>query len=217
MITDQIDIINNCLHKTYENKKNIVNNNCVESDVEMRNEYSNDEKFLFQIKLDEFQCDKAITVRDEIKRNYSPHDILYGILSGIKMFEKILKILEYDSGGMINIETISRIVTPNVDKGIWYFENDLVSTDIQVVTFMRISLSDMRKVLQSIPNPNVCLSPSVFNVDGPKSFLKVVNETKNLRVFDFIPYLRPHTFNSDVIKSHCIYKLADKITLIFSN
>lgn len=214
ILTDQVEIINNCLRKTYDKKNE--DDSKVKSDVEMRNVYSNDEKFLFRITLDEFRCDKIIVVRDDIKRKkYSPHHILYGIFCGDRKFEKILKILEYDNPGIVNINSIGRIVTPNIDKGIWYFENDLVSTNIQVTTFIEMSLSDMRDILRSIPNPDVCLSPSVYNVNNPKSFLKIVNETKNLRIFDFIPYIRKHTINNQVVKSQFVYKLAEKINLIF--
>ena len=214
VIVDQIDVINNCLKKTYENKNS--NDNLLPSnDVEMNDLHSYDEKFLFRIKLDEFQCKNNIFINADIRNNYSPHDILYGIFSGDKKFEKLLRILEYDSNGKINLESISRVITANINKSIWYFERDLVATNIQVTTYIEMSLSDMRNVLRSIPDPNICLSPSEYNVDDPKLFLNIVNKSKNLRMFDFIPYVRNHTINSEIIKSHLVYKLADKITLIF--
>lgn len=211
IITDQVEIINNCLRKSYKSKIDLCSH-----DEEMRDSYSEDEKFLFEIKLDEFCSNGSndIILRDEIKI-FSPHDILYGILSMDKKFKNIFKILKYDNNGKIDIQNISHIVTANMDKGIWYFEKDLVPTNIRVTTFIELTLSDMRDVLRSIPNPNICLAPSSYNINNPKTFLEIVNENKFLQVFDFIPFVRKHTINSQIIKPHMVYRLSDKIRLIF--
>lgn len=213
---DQIDIINNSLRNIYTRKKDIITNtnNDNNNNVDMKPVYSEDEKFLFKITLDEFSnpIDKKVMIVPN-NGHFSPHDVMYGIFKGDKKFQDVLNNLQYNSGGRINAQSISNIVTANIDKRIWYFQNDLVPTNYKIKTFVELSLSEMSKLLKSIPIPSICSSPSIYNVTDPKSFTKTVN-SNDLKLFDFIPYVKNYTINDNIIKRNLVYKLADEIVLI---
>lgn len=214
---NQIDVINKCLRNIYAIQNNNVIENSSTDNVEMKPVYLETEKFLFQIFLDEFYKphSKNSFGNNNIITEFSPHEVLYGVLKGDKKFRDLLASLQYHSRGKINVQSISHMVTANIDKRIWYFRNELVYTNYKIKTFVELSISDMRTMLKSIPIPSICCRPSVYNVTDPKSFLQTVNDNEKA-LFDFIPFIKNHTLNDCIIKPNLVYRLASEITLIFT-
>lgn len=224
---DQIDVLNRCLRNIYNNNNShhtTKEDDVDAADVGMKELYAQEDKFLFQITLDEYhkpppQKEDATVPPVPPSKNlppHSPHAILYGVVTGDKKFTNILNILQYNSGGNINIESLSHIITANLDQSIWYFPHELVSTNYQIKTFVELSLSDMSNVLKGIPLPSICARPHVYNVTDPVSFLKTVNSNMNDKeIFDFTPYISKNDILDKTIKPHLVYKLADEIVLIF--
>ena len=204
-INIQKEILNKRLYTIFQRncQNNNNNNDNNSSDVTMNNTYDkNKDYFFFQIKLLEL-----IPKEDEIKNrnifsiNESPQKVFLEILRDDKTFKK---------RKINNFYHLCYMITPNLNKSIWYFENDLKQSKI-ITTYCKMNIKDMRDMLKNCPDPNICLLPSAYNISTPESFIqKIRTEFKEdtLKTFNFIPFIRINSLNS--IKENNVYYLYDK-------
>ena len=175
------------------------------TDCDMKNCYDENEYFLFQIVLHEYEPIKDYT-KIKTREPISPHAILYSILSGDTSAYQKLYIENRDK---ITLKTLGNIVTANINKRCWYFNNELVAT-YKIKTFARLTLTDMNDMVKCIPIPEICFHGVI---QQPKDFVDIVNKTNPLYLFDFIPYLQPQT----KLKRDLVYRLAEKINWLDIN
>ena len=183
------------------------NNKRKDVDVDMTNQYDAKEKFLFRISLAEF---RPKSDAPKIMVDYSPKEVIFGYLSGNVNFVKLLAQLNYLYG--LTFKSLAQIVTANIDKRYWYRESDLEEKGI-IHTFVNLSLEDIREILHSIPNPQVSLRESEYNVQDPVSFLRIVNDKNRhnrYNTIDLVPYLRKQTLMDGTICSQYVYRLSDQ-------
>ena len=108
---------------------------------------------------------------------------------------------------------LGNLITPCINKRKWYFKDDLIGSR-KLNLFIKISLIDMIEMLKNCPDPEICLSPTTFNIKTPEEFVVVVNNMINKSdifrfIFSFIKYIP-----SNIINPLAVYKLQDDIKVV---
>ena len=113
-----------------------------------------------------------------------------------------------------NVVDLFEMVTPNLNKHLWYIEKDLMINGLLTV-YCRMNLTDMKNMLKTCPKPTICLSPATYKITDPQDFVQLINglNDKVKKCLNFIPFLRDYSkYNS--IKPEGVYYLYDKIKII---
>ena len=184
--------------------RNIYDNVIHDSDISMENEFKDWEIFLFCITLVEYEPKVNYTKLD-IRINITPHQLLYGLFSSSSSkYKTILDSIKRSTNGLVDLSSIDKIVTANIDKRKWYFEDELKRKSY-IHTFIEISILEMQNIIHSHPVLRLIKNNKINN---PTDFQNIINNNKNVTcTLDFIPYLRNCTLNSNIINSYNIYKL----------
>ena len=77
-----------------------------------------------------------------------------------------------------------------------------------------MTLTNMRNMLKTCPLPDICFSPSKYNVNNPNDFVEIVNKTKHKKIFNFIPYVRQYSIENNIINDKSVYYLNNDIKLV---
>ena len=195
---EQISQINELLRKIYTLRKEKYAK-CKDDDddkanVEMIDRYNkNNEYFYLKINLVEMRPKSdGIVYHNTLFPKYSPQEIVIGVLTGNIAAQKSKDLFTYNAhlSGIGNVN-LCDMITPNINKKIWYLENELI-VNSSLTLFSIMTLNDMKKMLKFCPFPYLSLSPGKYKIDDPKDFIKIINEfdIKLKKYFDFIPYLR---------------------------
>ena len=236
---NQIEEINSILYQIYKLKKKTRRNDGSKEEIEeeeeeeeendddddeekeMRDEYDKQaEYFYFKIKLLELlpfdfrSCYYVQKMFPLVTTALSPQDVYMQYIKGNLNYKNVMTnyrdiFLFYTNRDLYNM------VTPNIDKSIWYIETDLKVKRI-LILYCHMNLNEMSNMLRNIPIPSICLTPSKFKVDDPHSFIKIVNDLdkEEKKCFNFIPYLR-RTSRCKILNS-AVYYLCDNIRLVNS-
>ena len=214
MEKSQIDFLNTFLRKIYklrrESKKDNDNDNNVIEMVEKHNK--NYEYFYFEVYLLEMvpKPHGAIIYDNKMFPNISPQEIYLGCLKGEDKYLKYKDIILYQNASI----DFLKMVTPNLNKNIWYLETDLVHNCL-IKVFCKMNLINMKHMLKNCPLPDICFYPSFYKINDPESFVKNINNNiKNKEVLDFVPYVRKYSLVNNTIKNEAVYYLYDKIKLV---
>ena len=228
MITsyNQIEEINSILYQIYKLKKKTKRNDGLEGgeeeeEEEMREKYDKQAVyFYFKVELMELLpfCSRCCYYVQKmfplITAALSPQYIYMQYIKGNLNYKNVMTnyrdiFLFYTNRDLYDL------VTPNINKSIWYIETDLEVKRI-LTLYCHMNLNDMSNVLRNIPIPRICLSPSTFKVDDPRSFIKIVNDLdkEEKKCFNVIPYLR--RTSREKILNNAVYYLCNSITLVNS-
>lgn len=210
----QKEILNNLLRNVYklQKKENEKKNDNV---IEMLEKYNkNNEYFYFEIYLIEMipKRNGAVIYNNKMFPKLSPQEIYIGCLKGESIYLKYRDIILYQNA---NIDLL-KMVTPNINKNIWYLETDLICNRL-IKVLCRMNLINMKHMLKNCPIPDICFYPSLYKVTDPESFVNIINnnsDIKNKKVFDFIPYVREYSIRNKIILNNAVYYLYDKIKLV---
>ena len=210
----QIQILNALLRQIYnkrkekENNRNINANN--ENVVEMLEKHNkNSEYFYFEVYLLEKILRPNGMALHNMLPNVSPQEIYLGCLKGENIYLQYKDFLLYQNKYI----DLLKMVTPNLNKSIWYLETDLIENRLLKV-FCKMNLINMKRMLKNCSIPEVCFCPSTYKVNDPESFVKIVNDIKHKKVLDFIPYIREYSIRNKTINNTSVYYLYDNIRLI---
>ena len=207
----QREIINTFLRNIYkirrENEKGKTDNL-----VQMRDTYNKkNEYFYFQVFLLEMIPKMNAIVFKKNFQNLSPQEIYIGYLKGEKKYTNFRELVLYQNSSVVDL---LNMVTPNLNKNIWYLETDLISNRL-IKLLCRMNLMDMKKMLKNTPIPDICCYPSVYKIDDPQKFVKIINENiKYKHVFDFIPYVREFSIKNKTINDKSVYYLYKEIEMV---
>ena len=108
------------------------------------------------------------------------------------------------------------MVTPNLNKNVWYLEKNLVNNRL-IKVFCKMNLINMRNILKTCPIPEICFCPMEYQIDDPESFVRTINKIQNKKVFDFIPYVRQFSIRNKTINKESVYYLHGNIKLVNNN
>ena len=207
----QIQLLNALLDQIYNERKknksvNTDNENVVEM-LEKHNKYS--EYFYFEVfLLEKISRPNSIVLRNMLP-NVSPQEIYLGCLKGENIYIQYRDFLLHQNKNI----NLLKMVTPNLNKSIWFLESDLIENRLLKV-FCKMNLIDMKRMLKNCAIPDICFCPSKYKVNDPESFVKIVNEIKHKKILDFIPYVREYSIKNKTINNTSIYYLYDNIKLI---
>ena len=179
----------------------------------MKNAVNDAALYLFEVPICE-NLPRAESVIIQTSLNRSPQEILLGFIKGgdIK-YEDCMKKLRYDGRHTNANLDLSTLVTPNLDKSIWYVEKELRESAL-LILYALLNIKDMRRILATCIDTNVCLSPSTYKVSSPEDFVKVINNLskEKYKMIDFIPFLRKSSREN--IKNYGVYHLKGNIKFI---
>ena len=210
---EQVHLLNQILRQIYtirkENEKRSNDNSNV---IEMLEQYNkNTEYFYFRVYLSEMipKPNGATIYYNEVCPNVSPQEIFLGCLRDEKIYKKYRDIILYQNNNI----NFSKMITPNKSKNIWYLDSDLIQNNL-IKVLCKMNLLQMKNILKNCPIPTICFYPAIYKISDPKNFEKIINETKDKKVFDFIPYVRERSFKNNVIKNEAVYYIYDNIKLV---
>lgn len=207
----QIEFLNNILREIHKIRKETEKNE-TSNVIEMIEKYNkNTEYFYLRVYLLEMipKLHGAIIYNNKICPNVSPQEIFLGCLREEKIYMKYRDIILYQN----NRINLSKMITPNINKNIWYLESDLIQNRLLKV-FCKMNLINMKNMLKNCPIPNICFYPAKYKIDDPKEFVRLINETTEKKVFDFIPYVRKRSFKNNIINNNAVYYIYDNIELV---
>lgn len=207
----QIKILNVLLDQIYdERKKTEKNKSTNENVVEMLEKYNkNSEYFYFEVfLLEKIPRPNGIVLRNMLP-NVSPQEIYLGCLKGENIYIQYRDFLLHQNKNI----NLLKMVTPNLNKSIWYLESDLIENRLLKV-FCKMNLINMKRMLKNCSIPDICFCPSTYKVNDPESFVKIVNEIKHKKILDFIPYVREYSIKNKIINDTSVYYLYGNIKLI---
>ena len=207
----QRKILNDYLRQINELKRK-KHNKKDDNIVEMIDKYNkNNEYFYLEIHLLEMlPKNKSMIYNNNIFPNTSPQEIAIGFLEGNIISTKYKQLLFYKMGR----DLIFKMITPNLNKNIWYIEKNLVIKGV-ITTYCIMNLTDMTNILKYSPIPKLCLSPGLYKISDPKDFIKIINELDDeiKKCFDFIPFLRNYS-KINTIKPEAVYYLHGNIEIV---
>ena len=161
----QYELLNNILRQIYRRKRK-------QDDyvIEMVDKYNkNNEYFYFEIKLLELFPEKFVYYNKNFP-NLSPKEIFIGFLKGNNIMAKYREIILYETKNVVNL---FEMVTPNLNKHLWYIEKDLMINGLLTV-YCRMNLTDMKNMLKTCPKPTICLSPATYKITDPQDFVQFI-------------------------------------------
>lgn len=211
----QVKILNYLIRQIYEtrkeNEKSDVHDDENDVDVMLEEYDKNSEYFYFEIYLLEKipRLDRGSIYHNTMFPSLSPQEIYLGSLRGEKFYMKCKELIEFQNK---NIDFL-KMVTPNLNKSLWYMETDLVRNRL-VKVLCKMNLINMKNMLKSCPIPSICFYPSEYKVNDPQSFVKVINSVTEKKIFNFIPYVRDYSIRNKIINDKAVYYLYDKIKLV---
>lgn len=181
-----------------------------DENVVMKDILEDEDKYHFyiKIKLMEMLPNSKISIN---RKTVSPQQIFLKYL-----FSSATKYMVGSGGNHHEIYNLCYLVTPNIDKSLWYYENDLEEKKI-ITTYCRMTLHDMKNMLQKCPEPSIFMRPGVYNVTTPESFVNVINNqlsNEAKKALNFVPFLREVTIRLNNVKSHGVYYLHGNIELV---
>ena len=214
----QIKLLNCVLRQIYQlqkeerklKKKQREENDQVVEMLEKHNK--NKEYFYFEVYLLEKipKRNGAVIYNNKLFPNVSPQEIYLGCLKGENTYLKYRDVILYQNANV----NLSKMVTPNLNKNIWYLETDLIRNRL-IKVLCKMNLINMKNMLKNCPVPEICFFPSIYKINDPESFVKVINDNiKYKKVLDFIPYVREYSFINNFITREGVYYLYDKIKLV---
>ena len=207
----QYELINNILRQIYEfRRKKLREEDHNQQLVEMVEKYNrNNEYFCFEIKLLEM-FPGGMIYHNKFFPNLSPQEIFIGFLKGNGIMTKYREFFLYETKNI----NLFQIVTPNLNKNLWYVEKDLVLNGLLTV-YCCMNLTDMKNMLKMCPEPTIYLSPATYKIDDPETFVELINklDDKVKKSLNFIPFLRSYS-RYNTIKPEGVYYTYDKIKLI---
>ena len=114
--------------------------------------------------------------------NLSPQEIFIGYLKGNGIMTKYRDFLLYETKTI----DLFQMVTPNLNKQLWYIEKDLILNGLLTV-YCRMNLTDMKNMLKMCPEQTVCLSPATYKITDPETFIDLVSrlDDKVKKIFNF--------------------------------
>lgn len=210
----QRKIINSLLRQIYQTQKEKEKKDAEKGDnvVIMLEKYNkNNEYFYIEIYLLEKipKFNNALIYHNTMFPHLSPQEIYLGCLKGEKFFIKCKELIEFQNK---NID-MQKMVTPNLNKSLWYLESDLVQHRL-IKVFCKMNLINMKNMLKSCPIPNICFYPSKYKLNDPKKFVEIINNIKDKKILNFIPYIREYSIRNKIINDKSIYQLFDNIKLV---
>lgn len=217
MENSQIEFLNSLLRKVYQlqREQQTIDNDNKDNVVLMLEKYNKDsEYFYFQVYLIEMlpKPNGAVIYENKIFPNISPQQIYLGCLKGDNVYLQYKNIIEYQNPNI----NLLRMVTPNLNKNLWYLETDLINNRL-IRVLCKMNLINMKNMLKNCLLPNVCFYPALYNLDDPESFVKIINDNiMYKKVFDFIPYIREFSIVNKTINQDAVYYLFDTIKLVDS-
>ena len=215
----QIEHLNKLLFEIYKlrREENERNKTTDTNDVDMTVDMYHNKYFHFEIYLLEMipKPIGAIVYRNKMFSNLSPQEIYFGFLKGDNnIYIQYKDIISYQNKNI----NLLKMVTPNLDKNLWYLESDLVRNRLLKV-LCKMNLKNMKNMLKNCPLPDICFCPSEYKINDPESFVKVINKTQeqDKKVFNFIPFIRNYSIVNNTINDKSVYYLYDKIKLVNDN
>lgn len=202
----QCYFINDILRKINKLKRNREEDDCV---VEMVDKYNKvNEYFLFEIKLLEMLPRGKFFINKNFP-HLSPQEIFLGYLQGDEIMKNYRDLIKFETQ-----TDLFQMVTPNLNKNLWYIEKDLRVNGLLTV-YCYMNLIQMKNMLKICPEPTICLSSATYKVNDPKDFVDVINklEEKEKKCLNFIPFLRNYSLHN-TIKNFAVYYLHQKIKLV---
>ena len=211
----QIEILNNLLRTVGELRKEDKQENLDSNVYDMIEKYNkNNTYFYFQVYLLEMipKRNGAFIYINNIFPNVSPQEIYLGYLKGNNLCIKYKEIFTLQNGNI----NLLKMVTPNLNKNIWYLEKDLICNRL-IRIICKMNLSNMKNMLKTCPLPDICFCPSEYKIDDPETFIKIINNIEDKKIFDFIPYVRKYSIKNNYINNKSVYYLYNNIQLIKNN
>ena len=200
----QYHLINNILRQIYQLKRQ--QDDCV---VEMVDKYNKiNEYFWFEIKLLEM-LPKGKIYYNQFP-NVTPQEIFIKSLKGNDIMKNYRDLIKFE---LKNID-LFQLVTPNLNKNLWYIEKDLIVNGLLTV-YCCMNLTQMKNMLKTCPEPTICLSSATYKLNDPQDFVNVVNNLndKEKKCLNFIPFLRNYSLRN-TIKHFAVYYLHQPIKLV---
>ena len=210
--------LNKMLANIYDRNRKFAADNNNDKSIEMSDDMDQyrERKIWIQLPLEEMRpFTDALTVTNCF--NASPHEILVGMIKGIPVYRHYFQMFVLNSKHLPPLlKDIGNYVTANLNKGQWYLEADLIK-DSSLTVYALMNTIEMTKMLRECPDPSISLDPARHNITDPYQFEEIINsiETENLKIFDFIPYLRQRSKMQ--IMPDKVYYLAGPIKLLFIN
>ena len=208
--------LNETLTNIINRKRKLDAENHDDGSIEMSDDMDQyrERKIWIQLYLEEMRpFSDALTLTNSF--NVSPHEIIVGMLKGIQRYRSYFKMFEINSKHLATpLRDIGNFVTANLNKRLWYLEKDLIK-DSSLTVFALMNTIEMTKMLRECPYPSISFDPTKYNITDPYQFEAIINSMKkeNLKIFDFIPYLRQRSKGQ--IMSDKVYYLAGPIKLLF--
>ena len=213
---DQTQELNYLLHLV-SNKIREKNDNL----VTMSDKYNKENEYTYlNIPLIEMlpieESIKPFSYQNKMFANFCPQYILIKCLIGNVDHNNIMTnyrdLILYQTN---NIDLFN-MVTPNLDKSIWYLEKEL-KTRRFLKLYCKMNLINMTDMLKYCPIPNICLSSCQFNISDPQEFVDIINnlDSNQKKCLDFIPYLRK--LSQKTVIENAVYYLYGNITIVDKN
>ena len=217
----QINVLNNLLteigilRRREKDKTNSNDNLQIMGDkYNKNNTYFYFEIFLIELLPSNQQQQQSFAYINKLFPNLSPQEIFIKHIKGNNsVMTNYRDIFCYET---IN-KDLFNMVPPNLTKEIWYLEKDLKPSRI-IKVYAVVTITDMQNILKNCPLANICLCPSMFNINDPDDFVKIINNLSDdkKKCIDFIPYLRKYS-KYNTINELAVYYLTGNIKKVNSN